>query len=183
MSSPISRSGGYADRGQMMSSDFRLGYSSQGFLIEPAALSFRMSRNVQELLGPLLLQRLFVPSMGIIAGASHARKDVLPSLLCLLLRDDIVHWYVSNSNARSDSKTRDLERQLMDRVKKNTSLAKRRLKECAPLDDGQLDTNEEGKAGSSKEQKSGLIDERIRELLKTSMDPEKLCMTQNSYQP
>jgi transformation/transcription domain-associated protein len=168
--------------GQMVSSDFRLGYSNQGFL-EPAALPFRMSRNVQELLGPLLLQGLFVPSMGIIAGALHTRQDVLPSLLCLLLRDDIVHWYVSKSNARSDSKTRDLERQLMDRVQKNTSLAKRRLKECAPLDDGQLDTNEEGKGSSSKEQKNGLIDKRIRELLKTSMDPEKLCMMQNSYQP
>lgn len=169
--------------GQIVSTDFRLGYSNQGFL-EPATLPFRMSRNIQELLGPLLLQGLFVPSMGIAAAALHARNDVLPSLLCLLLRDDIVHWYVSKSNARSDSKTRDLERQLMDRVQKNTTLAKRRLKECVPHADDGSDNSTEGKNGAAKEQqKSGLIDEHVRKLLKTSMDPEKLSMMQNSYQP
>ena len=167
--------------GQMVSSDFRLGYSNQGFL-EPAALPFRMSRNLQELLGPLLLQGLFVPSMGVAAAALDARKDILPSLLCLLLRDDIVHWYISKSSARSDSKTRDLERQLMDRVQKNTSLTKRRLAECVPTVDDEP-KEKEGTDGATSKQKSGLIDERMRELLKTSMDPEKLCMMPNSYQP
>jgi hypothetical protein len=41
----------------------------------------------------------------------------------------------------------------------------------------------EGTDGATAKQKSGLIDERTRELLKTSMDPEKLCMMPNSYQP
>lgn len=170
--------------GQMVSTDFRLGYSNQGFL-EPATLPFRMSRNIQELLGPLLLQGLFVPSMGIAAAALHAREDGLPSLLCLLLRDDIVHWYVSKSSARSDSKTRDLERQLMDRVQKNTTLAKTRLKECVPNADEESghDEGKDDDDATEKKEKSGLIDEHVRELLKTSMDPEKLSMMQNSYQP
>ena len=169
--------------GQIVSTDFRLGYSNQGYL-EPATLPFRMSRNIQELLGPLLLQGLFVPSMGIAAAALHARNDVLPSLLCLLLRDDIVHWYVSKSNARSDSKTRDLERQLMDRIQKNTTIAKRRLKECVPNADDESE-NVEGKYDddAAKDQKSGLIDEHVRELLKTSMDPGKLSKMPGSYQP
>jgi len=37
--------------------------------------------------------------------------------------------------------------------------------------------------GATADQKSGLIDERTRELLKASMDPDKLCMMPNSYQP
>ena len=60
----------------------------------------------------------------------------------------------------------------MDRVQKNTTLANRRLEECVPnVNDG------------ADGQKSGLMDEHVRELLKTSMDPEELSKMQTSYQP
>ena len=73
----------------------------------------------------------------------------------------------------------------MDRVQKNTTLAKIRLKECVPNADEESghDEGKDDDDATEKKEKSGLIDEHVRELLKTSMDPEKLSMMQNSYQP
>lgn len=137
-------------------------------------LPYRMTRNIQQLIGPFLLQGLFIPSMGHAATAICEHNEDIPTLLCLLLRDDIVNWYTSKSSPRSDAKTRELEGQLMDRILKNTGLVHNRLKECAPSRATQngVDLNDKQP-----------IDKRIRELLLKSTQPEELCMMPHGYEP
>mmetsp|Transcript_12774 Transcript_12774/g.26411 ORF Transcript_12774/g.26411 Transcript_12774/m.26411 type:complete len:949 (+) Transcript_12774:36-2882(+) len=159
--------------GEMVSSDFRCDYNNQGFL-EGAMLPYRMTRNIQQLIGPFLLQGLFIPSMGHAASAICEHNEDIPTLLCLLLRDDIVNWYTSKSSPRSDAKTRELEGQLMDRILKNSGLVHNRLKECAPSrakQDG-VDLNDKQP-----------IDKRVRELFLKSTQPERLCMMPHGYEP
>ena len=156
--------------GQMLSPDFRLNYNNQGFL-EGGSLPYRMTRNVQRLVGPLMLQGSFVPSMGSAAIAIRSYKEEVSSILCLLLRDDIVSWYTSKSSARSDVKTQELERQLLDRILKNVALVQSRLKECAPtIVDHQVSGDDP-------------IDKRIRELLERATSAEKLSKMPITYQP
>ena len=134
-----------------------------------------MSRNIQTLIGPLSLQGLFVPSMGSAAAAMCAQREEIPTLLCLLLRDDIVNWYTSKSSPRNDTKMQELERQLMDRVLKNAALVQGRLKECAPgygsqAEDDQIDGMEP-------------IDRHVRGLLRKAIQAERLSMMPTPFQP
>ena len=103
------------------------------------------------------------------ARAVHESRDVVDPILKLLLRDDLTSFY-TKSIAKSDSKTQEMERQLLDRITKNTMTVKARFAECAPL------VNDPEKA------KQQPIDHRVHELLKASQDPENLCMMQGSFQ-
>lgn len=144
-----------------------------GFL-DPASMPFRMTRNIQQLTGPFNLQGSFIPSIGYAATAFCTHKEEMPALFCLLLRDDIVNWYTSKSSPRTDAKTQELERQLMDRVLKNAALVQGRLKECVPH--GARTEGVEPKGDEP-------IDKRVRELLDKSTQAERLCMMPNAYQP
>lgn len=128
-----------------------------------------MSPNITSLVGFPLLDGHFIPSICRTALAVHDNRDVFESILKLLLRDDLTSFY-TKSIAKSDTKTQEMERQLMDRITKNTMSVKARFSECAPL------VRDLSKA------KRQPVDYRVRELLEAAQDPEKLCMMQGSYQ-
>ena len=129
-----------------------------------------MTPNIHSLIGTMLLEGRFIPSMGTIAAAFEDAQDDLDSALRLLLRDDIVAWYTSKSMAKSDAKMQDLEKQLIDRVIRNVMYVQGRIAECAPQI-GEADTLPREP-----------VDKKVRNLVKEASDPERLCTMPSSYQ-
>jgi transformation/transcription domain-associated protein len=119
--------------GHILSPDFRFSYSNQGFADEKKAVPFRLTRNIEEFIGPFLMKGIVTPAMASAATAICKNESNLEQALQLLCRDDIVSWYLSKSSQREGSQrsTQDLERQLADRVKKNVLLIQSRFHECA----------------------------------------------------
>ena len=139
--------------------------------IEKLAVPYRMTPNVVALLGQSVLEGRFIPSFAMVADAIRENKEDFDPILRLLMRDDILAWY-SKSLAKVDSKTQELERQLVERVTKNVATLQSRFAECAPA----RKSSDNDKA-SAKEP----VDQKARELLALAMDSEKLCMMPTSY--
>lgn len=120
---------------------------------------------MKALLGEGYCDGRFMPAIAMIAAAIQENGGEFDSILRLLMRDDIVAWY-SKSQARSDSKTQELERQLSERVAKNVSILQSRIGECAP---------------SRKAKQDEPIDKRVRDLCEAASDPKKLAMKGTGY--
>ena len=153
--------------GKMMSPDFRISYSNQGFIEGYNQVPFRMTPNIQRALGEHYIKGIFVRTMAMIAGAVTEHKEEFDPILRLLMRDDILAWY-SKSLAKTDSKTQELEKQLIERVSKNVYTLQSRFSECSPK--------------VAKNGESSPLDKRVNELLGAATDPKNLCMTRISYQ-
>lgn len=153
---------------RMMSPDFRISYSNQGF-IESSQVPFRMTPNVEAALGEHYMQGIFVRSMAMIAGAAKQHKEEFDPILRLLMRDDILSWY-TKSQAKTDSKTQELERQLTERVSKNVYTVQSRIAECTPSSKASNDLKS-----------SPPLDKRVNDLLLTATEPANLCMMSTSY--
>eukprot|EP00536_Pseudo-nitzschia_multiseries_P000672 jgi/Psemu1/233891/estExt_Genewise1.C_80142 len=154
--------------GKMLSPDFRISYSNQGFIEGYNQVPFRMTPNIQRALGEHYIQGIFVRSMTMIAGAVKEHNEEFDPILRLLMRDDILAWY-SKSLAKTDSKTQELERQLIERVSKNVHTLQSRFSECAPYE-------------NIKTSDCVPLDQRVNELVQTAINPENLCMTRIGYQ-
>jgi transformation/transcription domain-associated protein len=152
-------------KGVMLSPDFRVSYSTQGF-IDGREIPFRMTPNIETLIGKAYLEGRFIRSIAMVAGAIREHREELDAVLRLLMRDDILAWY-SKSLAKTDSKTQELEHQLIERVSKNVSLVHARFSECAPT--------------STKPAKEGAIDCKIKELFDQATNAEKLSMMPTNY--
>jgi phosphatidylinositol kinase/protein kinase (PI-3 family) len=127
------------------------------------------------MIGQLLLEGRFIPSMGTVASALEDANDDLDPALRLLLRDDIVAWYTSKSMAKSDAKMQELEKQLLDRVIRNAISVQSRIAECAP----RVPKTEDGKSERLRKEP---VDLKVRELVKEATDPRRLCMMPSNYQ-
>jgi phosphatidylinositol kinase/protein kinase (PI-3 family) len=127
-----------------------------------------MTPNVVALIGQPHIDGRFIPSFAAVSGAIREHKDEFDSILRLLMRDDILAWY-SKSLAKSDSKTQELERQLIERVSKNVTTLQSKFAECAPrkIQSGASDIDP--------------VDKKVRELYAAATNPEKLCMMPTSY--
>mmetsp|Transcript_42172 Transcript_42172/g.63679 ORF Transcript_42172/g.63679 Transcript_42172/m.63679 type:complete len:1904 (+) Transcript_42172:2-5713(+) len=154
---------------QVLSPDFRFHYNT-GFL-EGHAMPFRMTRNIEEFIGPFLLQGCFIPSFSSVASAIHSHKDEIEPAFSLLLRDDIISWYTSKSTARNDIKMQELERQLADRVDKNVIFVQDRIRQCTPQS-----------GAFPKADQTETVDSSVRELLKAATSEQNLCMMSPVYQ-
>lgn len=159
--------------GHVLTPDYRFEYNNHGFL-EPRKIPFRLTPNIQTLIGRLLIDGRLIPSMGTVASALDKAHDDLEAALRLLLRDDIVAWYTSKSMAKEDSKMQELEKQLLDRIMRNASSVQSKIAACAPKV-----TKGEEKAETLKTEP---VDARVKELVKEATDPEKLCMMPSNYQ-
>jgi transformation/transcription domain-associated protein len=155
---------------RVMSPDFRVTYSNQGF-IEESQVPFRMTPNIEAAIGEHYIQGKFVRSIAMIAGAIKEHKEEFDPILRLLMRDDILSWY-TKSQAKTDSKTQELERQLIERVSKNVYTLQSRIAECSPS----------SKTTTSSVKNSAPLDKRVNDLLKNATDPQNLCMMAASYQ-
>jgi len=170
--------------GKVLSPDFRISYSNQGFIEGFPEVPFRLTPNIKTALGEHYVQGIFVRSMAMISEAVKHHKDEFDPILRLLMRDDILAWY-SKSLAKTDMKTQELERQLIERVSKNVHTLQSRFSECSPKSTHSKSSREVGSdAGSSQlsHDTPVTLDNRVKELLKIATDPEKLSMTRISYQ-
>jgi len=156
--------------GRVLSPEFRVHYNTHGF-IDRHPVPFRMTPNISTVIGFPLLDGRFLTSMAIIAGAVKGWKDEIDPIFRLLMRDDLVAFY-TKSMAKSDTKTQEMERQLVDRVARNVSMLHARFAECAPC--------RESKASDEKSEDP--IDQRVRELLNEAQSAENICMLPGNYQ-
>jgi len=158
--------------GQVFSPEFRLSYNNQGFL-ESQKVPFRMTPNLREMVGPIMMEGRFIPTMSMAATAIKSNMEDIDAILRLLVRDDIVSWYTSKSMAKSDSKTQELENQLADRVAKNVALIQSKISECAvkkaPSDVDKLPTQP--------------VNQRVRDLLAEASSYDNLSTMESSFQP
>jgi transformation/transcription domain-associated protein len=156
--------------GRILSPDFRVSYNSQGYM-ESLSLPFRLTPALSNLIGFPILEGRYITSMAIIANAIHGEADIYDSIFKLLMRDDLMAYY-TKSMAKSDYKTQETEKHLMDRVTKNVSVVQSRFGECAF---GNY-TNQDATAQGTE------IDHKIRELVRSAQMPEIICMMPANFQ-
>lgn len=138
-----------------------------------------MTPNIETALGRHHIQGHFLRSMAMIAGAVKDHKEEFDPILRLLMRDDILAWY-SKSMAKSDSKTQELERQLIERVSKNVHTIQSRFGDCAPNTNPIKSVS--GEAAPAPHD-GPPIDQTVHDLFQMATDPERLCMMPASYHP
>lgn len=157
------------NNGKVIPTEFRISYNNQG-LVAGNKIPFRMTRNLETLMGPFMIDGIFVPAMASTAEAFACAEKALHPAFCVIFRDDIVAWYCSKSPPKSDTKNQELERQLGERIIKNASLVQQRLLECAPDKNTNIDNLE-------------VADSHVRKLLKVATSPADLCQTPLTFQP
>jgi transformation/transcription domain-associated protein len=139
-------------------------------------MPFRMTRNMTEFIGPFLLEGVLVPSFAITSSALHSQRSVLRPILHLLMRDDVMAWYISKSSAKNDQKMQDIERQLFDQMWKNVQFVQDCLEECSP--------REILNAGAEAVQPNpDPIDAKVRSLIDVATSAEKLSLMPAAYHP
>lgn len=153
--------------GEVLTPDFQLSYSNRG-LLEQKKLPFRLTRNIKKAIGETNFDGTFIPAMASMAGAFSAKASQMNSCLCLLLRDDIISWYASKSSVRSESETKELERQLDPRILRNSELILSRFEECSP---------------SIGADEGALLDVQLRKLIDSATSSENLANSNVSFQP
>ena len=116
-----------------------------------------------------MLEGRLIPSMSIVASALRGKTEDLDAPLRLLLRDDLVSWYVSKSMAKSDAKTQELEKQLADRIVKNAIQIQSKFGECA--------------VRSTTTNDSKPVNQRVRDLVREASSHERLCTMPSTFYP
>lgn len=155
--------------GHVLSLEFRLSYSNQGFIDEIRPVPFRLTRNIESFIGPFLMKGVFAPAMASGATAICSNEADLDQTLQLLFRDDIVSWYLSKSSG-SQRPIYELERQLSDRVRKNIYLVQNRLRECSVIEFKRNETDSH-------------IDDGVRKLIHSATSIDNIAQMPSTYAP
>lgn len=161
--------------GRVLAPDFRVAYSSQGFMESPR-IPFRLTPNIVDAIGVSLLDSSFIASICRVAAAVRSRRHDIDPTLRLLMRDDLVTFY-TKSMAKSDSQTQEMEKQLADRVSRNVANLHSRFSECCPTHGIVSHTTND-----DKETKSDTVDERVRRLVATARSHADLSQMSASFQ-
>ena len=144
-------------------------------LFEKHDVPFRMTRSIAEIIGPFLMEGVFVPSFATVSSTMHKNRTMLEPILYLLLRDDVMSWYISKSSSKNDQKMQEVERQLSDRVRNNVRFVQDRLEECS------LREVKDAAAEAIKPDPEP-IDANARSLVDAATSEEKLSMMPSAYQ-
>lgn len=134
-----------------------------------------MTRSIAEIIGPFLMEGVFIPSFATVSSAMHKKRTILEPILHLLLRDDVMSWYISKSSSKNDQKMQEVERQLSDRVWKNVRFVQGRFEECSLREV----TDATAEAITPEPEP---IDAKVRYLVDAATSEEKLSMMPSSYQ-
>ncbi len=138
-------------------------------------MPFRLTRSLVEFIGPFLLEGVFIPAFASISSAMNAKRSTLEPVLHLLLRDDILAWYISKSEARNDQKMQKLEIQLSDRIWRNVSFAQRQFEECSVR---RVENATEEVVSNNPDP----IDIKVRNLVDVATDSKNLSLMSPTYQ-
>mmetsp|Transcript_17876 Transcript_17876/g.38635 ORF Transcript_17876/g.38635 Transcript_17876/m.38635 type:complete len:139 (+) Transcript_17876:1379-1795(+) len=125
-------------------------------------------------LGPTLCG-VFVPSFANISSAMHSKRSALEPILHLLLRDDVMAWYISKSSAKNDQKMQEVERQLSDRIWSNVRFVQDLFEECSPREVGDA-------AAEAITPNPDPIDIKVRSLVDAATSAEQLSFMPAAYQ-
>ena len=162
--------------GAVLPNEAKILYNSQGYIErEKNHVPFRFTRNLSSLIGFPLVEGQFMQAMVLFAEAVDAEKDFLNPIFQLLMRDDLLAFF-TKTVAKSDSSTVALEKQLQDRVVKNTSTVQSRFSLCAPSLPAQ------NKESSPKEEGKQALDHKVRQLVAAAQDDENLSMMPSTFQ-
>jgi transformation/transcription domain-associated protein len=154
--------------GRVHAHEFRLAYTNQGIL-ENHHVPFRLTPNLELLIGFPFLDSRYTTAMSLIAGAIQQYQHDLDPIFRLLMRDDLIAYF-TKSLAKSDSTTVGMEKQLSGSVSRNVAILHTRFAECAPSPKGVI----------TKQQLH--VDQRVRDLIDSARNPENLCLMPGSYQ-
>ena len=165
----------FRNSGTTRSCDARILYNSHG-LFDKTLLPFRMTRNLSTLIGFPLLQGPFLHTMMTIADAIASERELMDTILHLLLRDDLIAFY-TKSLAKPDVKTQEMEKQLLERISKNVSTAQARLASCAPNRSKETSST----ASKSSPSSDDPIDKHVRQLLAVAQKDEQICMMPSTF--
>ena len=154
--------------GCVHSTEFRLAYTNQGIL-ENQHVPFRLTPNIEALIGFLFLDARYTTAMSVIAGAVQQCQLDLDPIFRLLMRDDLIAYF-TKSLAKSDSTTVEMEKQLAGSVARNVAILHTRFAECAPSSQGAV----------TKQYIN--VDQRVRDLIDSAQDPKNLCLMPGSFQ-
>lgn len=154
--------------GRVHSTEFRLAYTNQGIL-ENQHVPFRLTPNIETLIGFLFLDARYTTAMSLIAGAVQQCQQDLDPIFRLLMRDDLIAYF-TKSLAKSDSTTVEMEKQLAGSVARNVAILHTRFADCAPSSHGVIT------------KKRINVDQRVRDLIETARDPKNLCLMPGSFQ-
>ena len=160
--------------GRVLAPDFRVAYSSQGFMETPR-IPFRLTANLVDAIGLSLLDSSFITSICRVAAAVRSRRHDIDPTLRLLMRDDLVTFY-TKSMAKSDSQTQEMEKQLGDRVSRNVANLHSRFSECCPTYGMNSITSKDDKEVCDP------VDERVRRLVATAYSHSDLAHMPASFQ-
>lgn len=152
--------------GRVTSTEFRIRYTSQGLIEVQDTVPFRLTPNIVNLIGPLLLDGRFVTSMARIATVVSEAQGELDPVFRLLLRDDLT-TYFTKSMAKSDSKTQEMEARVADRVSQNVASIQKRFRD-ASIDRSAPDDEP--------------VDKNVRVLVEIAQDKERLAMMTGVFQ-
>lgn len=155
--------------GRVHSTEFRLAYTNQGIL-DNQHVPFRLTPNIETLIGFLFFDARYTTAMALIAGAVQQCQQDLDPIFRLLMRDDLIAYF-TKSLAKSDSTTVEMEKQLAGSVARNVAILHTRFAECAPSS---------AQSVIAKQQTN--VDQRIRDLIDTARDPKNLCLMPGSFQ-
>jgi phosphatidylinositol kinase/protein kinase (PI-3 family) len=137
--------------------------------MEKMTLPFRFTTNIVSFIGHFLVEARYIPSMAIAANAVHDCKDDIEAIWKLLMRDDLVAFY-TKAMAKTDIKTVEMEKQLVERIARNVTTLNSRFTECIPMTKTLDDDNDE------------VCDKRVRDLINWARNPDSLCMMSGNYQ-
>lgn len=110
--------------------------SNKPFFHNPEAVPFRLTPNLQTLMGPLATEGIFASSIMAIARCLTEPEHELEHALTLFVRDEMIFWFTSSHrNGISDS-------QLRESVQLNTDSIVRRAMSLAQAPSGNLPANQ-----------------------------------------
>eukprot|EP00941_MAST-03F_sp_MAST-3F-sp1_P001871 g1871.t1 len=125
------RIGLLTETGQLCTAEFRPTYNHNGLLENGESVPFRLTRNLQVALGDFSIG-MVATTMASTALALQKRRELMQDYLALFMRDDLLSWHASKTAPRSESKERQMENTLRERVARNVGRALSSLKRLAP---------------------------------------------------
>jgi len=156
------------DTGSVIANEARILYCNQGYM-EKTNLPFRLTKNLSALIGYPLLDGHFLHTMSLLSEAITDEKNFLEPIFNLLLRDDLVAFY-TKSMAKSDSTTQEMDKQLKERIVKNTLEVQSRFVRCSP------DLSSKSHVSDSP------IDRHLRYLMEVAEGEEAISMMPSNFQ-
>lgn len=124
------------------------------------SVPFRLTPNIQTLMGPTCLEGLYAMSIMIIARGLTEPEFDLDQYLCVFVRDELISWYTQQHRPSVQ------DQQLRDIVKVNVEAIVKRASSLAQMGQGNIPANQ-----------------TVIDLISQAVNPRHLALTDNLWMP